>query len=189
MLPLEHPDFFQVYDTFKIALAPGERLRTTDAITTITGKKISNGMDITVQGFTRKGDIKLKDGRVLPMNAAHFDYGYAATSWSSQSKDKQRVFLAQSLMSRPASFLEQFYVSITRGIEMLKIYTDDVQVLKEMVMESGVRASATERMKRQVNERLQPKWAAQERVRRVQQSRQRIAELQNAKSYAAGISR
>ena len=55
-----------------------------------------------------------------------------------------RVLIAQSSASFPASSQEQFYVSASRGREGVRVYTDDKEALKERIARSGQRGSATE---------------------------------------------
>jgi ATP-dependent exoDNAse (exonuclease V) alpha subunit len=64
------------------------------------------------------------------------------TSHSSQGKTVDRVFIAQSSQSVPASSKQQFYVSISRGREQCRIYTDDKKALEKAVTRDGQRMTA-----------------------------------------------
>lgn len=149
-LPMEQAARFQVYQEGKIDLAKGDTLRITQNGFCIPkegqkkGHRLNNGAMYGVAGFTRQGDIKLNNGWVVRKDYGNIAYGYAATSHGSQGKTVDRVFIAQSAASARASSREQFYVSVSRGRESVKIYTDDKQALKEAVTESTSRMSATE---------------------------------------------
>ena len=73
---------------------------------------------------------------------------YCVTSYSSQSKGVDCVFVAESSDSFRAADRQQFYVSASRFKEALTIYTDDKQQLLEAVSKSSERASAIDLMQR-----------------------------------------
>jgi polyhydroxyalkanoate synthesis regulator protein len=50
-------------------------------------------------------------------------------------------------MSAPAGGRESFYVSVSRGIRSMQIFTDDRRALREAVQRSDPRITATELMK------------------------------------------
>lgn len=144
MLPLPHSDRFTVYRQQELALARGDKIRITKGGTTREGTRIHNGNTFTVSGFTREGHIKLHTGKTLDKTFGHLAYGYCTTSHSSQGKTVDRVFIAQSSQSFPASSSEQFYVSISRAREMATLYTDDKKALEKSVLQSGQRMTARE---------------------------------------------
>lgn len=80
----------------------------------------------------------------MSKNFGHLAHGYVSTSHSSQGKTVDRVFIAQSEMSSPAASKQQFYVSLSRGREQAKIYTDDKVALQRAVMKDGKRMTASE---------------------------------------------
>ena len=100
-----------------------------------------------VAGFDKKGDIKLNNGWTVSKDFGHLSHGYCLTSHASQGSTVDRVFIAQSSASAPASSKEQFYVSASRGRDSVKIYTDDRETLRESVGASSVRLSAVELMR------------------------------------------
>ncbi len=144
-LSLETADRFQVFAPESIKLARGDRIRITKNGFSQNGKRHSNGNLREVAGFTRSGDIKLTTGAVISQRDGHFDYGYCQTSHASQSKSVRDVLIAQSSESfNLASNREQFYVSVSRGKERVRIYTDDRTALREAVGISSARTSALE---------------------------------------------
>src|SRR5262249_40059464 len=108
------------------------------------GKRLNNGDVVQVDGFTREGDIRLTGGGVLPKDYGHFAHGYVETSHSSQGKGAQRVFIAVGDDSLKAANRAQWYVSVSRGREAVKVYTDDAQSLREAIQKSAERLSAVE---------------------------------------------
>jgi len=152
---LGHAERFTVYRQDKVLLGKGDKIRITKGGKTRENSRLNNGDVFTVSGFTKEGHIKLHTGKTLDKDFGHISYGYVTTSHSSQGKTVDRVFIAQSGQSTPAASQEQFYVSISRGREQAKIYTDDKRELEKSVMASGQRMTARE-------------VADRERIRRVQ---------------------
>lgn len=143
-LPLSHSNRFTVYRKDSLKLAAGDRLRITKGGKTLEGSRINNGDIFTVNGFDKKGNIRLDSGKTLSKDFGHIAHGYVTTSHSSQGKTVDRVFIAQSEMSEPAASRQQFYVSISRGKEMAKVYTDDKIALEKSVMKDGSRMTASQ---------------------------------------------
>ena len=97
-----------------------------------------------MSGFDEDGNIRLDNGEILPKDYGSFTHGYYSTSHAAQGKDAQDVFIVQGKESFPASNDKQFYVSVSRGQETCRIYTDNKRALKRAVGRSGERMSATE---------------------------------------------
>lgn len=142
MIDLAYANRFTVYKRDILLLAKGDRIRITKGGKTKEGTRINNGDIFTVTGFTRTGDIKLNTGKTLDKRFGHVTHGYVTTSHSSQGKTVDEVFIAQSSQSLPASNQQQFYVSISRGRERCRIYTDDKKALEQAVMQDGKRMTA-----------------------------------------------
>lgn len=163
---------FTVYQQHELRLAVGDRLRITKGGSTLEQTRINNGDLFTVTGFTKEGHIKLHTGKTLGRDYGHITHGYVTTSHSSQGKTVDRVFIAQSSQSLPAASQQQFYVSISRGREQARIYTDDKRALERAVMQDGQRMTAREvadsarirRSKKQVIEaQTKPKESSKKR--------------------------
>jgi ATP-dependent exoDNAse (exonuclease V) alpha subunit len=97
-----------------------------------------------VEGLTKEGDIRLEKGKVLPKSWGHFSLGYVDTSYASQGKTVDRVFIATSNESLPAANQQQWYVSASRGLEMAKVYVEDKQDVRDAIARTGERLSAVE---------------------------------------------
>jgi conjugative relaxase-like TrwC/TraI family protein len=153
-LPLGQAERFSVYETRNLAVAAGERLRITEngygMVEGRAGEKqhrLNNGDIFTVEGFTKKGDIKLDNGVVIPKEFGHIAHGYVDTSHASQGKTVDRVFIAISAASLKAVTRALWYVSLSRGRESVKIYTEDAEALKSAVQKSPERMSVSEMMR------------------------------------------
>src|SRR5205823_1981101 len=110
-------------------------------------QRLNNGDLKKVEGFTKGGDLKLANGWVVSKDYGHLTHGYCLTSYSSQSKSVDCVFIAESAESFRAAGREQFYVSASRFKQAMTIYTDDKQELLSAVSKSSERLSATDLIK------------------------------------------
>jgi hypothetical protein len=79
---------------------------------------------------------------VIPKEYGNVTHGYCVTSYNSQSKSVDRVFVAEGCESFRAADRQQFYVSTSRFKEALTIYTDDKRQLMDAVSRSSERPSA-----------------------------------------------
>jgi conjugative relaxase-like TrwC/TraI family protein len=153
-LPLQEAQKFQLYAPGEVALAKGDKLRLTQGgyaqetrgLLGKTRNKVNNGQIYEVEGFTRDGDIKLGNGYVLPKNYGGIMHGYVVTSHASQGRTVDAVLIAMGNESLSAASREQFYVSVSRGREAVRLYTDDKEAMMDAVQRSGARLSATELM-------------------------------------------
>lgn len=160
-LPLGYAQRFTPFKKTSLSLAAGDRIRVTQSGKTMNGSRIHNGDLFTLKGFTQEGDLQLTNGKVLPKDFGHVTHGYVSTSHSAQGKTVQRVFIVQSELSKPASSKQQFYVSISRGREMAKIYTDDKIALQQAVSRDGKRMTASQVAERdQLKKTRQKYWDA-----------------------------
>ncbi|WP_157369266.1 MobF family relaxase [Zavarzinella formosa] len=145
---LPNPAHFNVFQRGQNRFACGDRIRITNRGLDKSGKhKLNNGAQYTVAGFTDKGDITLSNGWVLPAGFLHIDHGYVSTSHASQGKTVDRVLIAMGTESKGAINAKQFYVSVSRGRESAKIYSDmPPDELKKAIQRTDTRKSATELM-------------------------------------------
>jgi conjugative relaxase-like TrwC/TraI family protein len=158
-LPDGNVDRFQAFRTREIALAKGDRIRITrngEARPSgqAKGTRVDNGDIFTVEGFTKEGDIRLEKGKVLPKDWGHMSLGYVDTSYASQGKTVDRVFIATGKESLPAANQQQWYVSASRGREQAKIYVDSKEDVRDAIARTGERLSAVEL----THTKLRPSW-------------------------------
>jgi hypothetical protein len=154
MLPMSEARKLQLYRPEKLAIAEGDRVRITqNGFTRETrrgagkpGDRLNNGAVYEVEGFTRAGDIKLTNGFIVPKDYGGLAHGYVVTSHASQGKTVDKVLIALGSESLAAANRESFYVSVSRGREGVRLYTDDKTAMMDAVQSSSARLSATELM-------------------------------------------
>jgi conjugative relaxase-like TrwC/TraI family protein len=131
---------FDVCEQRELAIAPGERL-----LLQANDRRhgLINGQLVEVRSIDRDS-ITLADGRMLPADYHQFTHGYAVTSHAAQGKTVDDVFLVASSRSLAAINRQQFYVSISRGRQRCRIFTDDRELLRDRLKKSGQRTAALE---------------------------------------------
>jgi hypothetical protein len=127
----------------EMTLAKGDQLQLKANAPSLGGKELINGELVMVAGVNRKGQIHLKDGRVLPENYREFVRGYAITSYGSQGKTVEHVLFSDSSV-KAATNNQQWLVTISRGTRAVKIFTQDKAQLRENVGRLGDRELAIE---------------------------------------------
>jgi conjugative relaxase-like TrwC/TraI family protein len=182
-LPITQANRYEVYRTREMAIAKGDRIRITrngeaKVEGQAKGTRLNNGDIFTVEGFSKEGDIRLENGKLLPRSFGHFGLGYVDTSYASQGKTVDRVFIATGNESLPASNQQQWYVSASRGREMAKIYVEDKQDVRDAIARTGQRLSAVEL----THTKLRGSWKE-----RVQQTFERHRVTRFLKQRAASI--
>ena len=153
-LALSQARRFQTFEAKELSFAKGDRLRITQngftAETRRGGKtaksRLNNGDIYEVSGFTKTGDIQLSNGFVIPKSYGGMTHGYVVTSHASQGSTVDKVLIALGTESLAAANRQQFYVSVTRGREAVRLYTDDKAAVMEAVATDARRLSATELM-------------------------------------------
>jgi hypothetical protein len=175
VLPIRYTDRFQVYQPGTMALAKNDLIRVTAGSKTLDGGSIDNGCVVKVTGFTGKGNICLSNGKILAKDFGHIASGYYITSWSGQSKTVDKVLVAEGAESFRAGNLEQFYVSVTRGREGVRIYTDDKDGLRERIVHSGQRGSAMELLAGQVAANTRPRDVTERAIKDRDRLKKRVA--------------
>jgi conjugative relaxase-like TrwC/TraI family protein len=157
VVPLQDAARFQVYQAEQVALARGDRIRITQNGFTeeprrgVLGRKgkdrLNNGAVYQVDGFTKTGDIRLDNGFVVPKNYGGLTHGFVVTSHASQGKTVDVALIALGQESFAAATKEQTYVSVSRGREAVRLYTDDKAAMLDAVQRSASRLSASELMR------------------------------------------
>ncbi|WPJ95138.1 MobF family relaxase [Coraliomargarita algicola] len=140
-LDLTKSEKFNLYEEKGLFLMRGDKIQIKKSGKARDGSRILNGTIDEVEEIAANGDIRLKGGKILPVDFMHIDHGYCVTSHSSQGRTVDDVYIAESAMSFPAASLEQFYVSCSRGRERLRIFTDDISELKQAISRSCSRKS------------------------------------------------
>jgi conjugative relaxase-like TrwC/TraI family protein len=142
--PVELAGRFEVYRPRQLPLAVGDRVRVTAGGKTKDGKhRLSNGSLFTVEGFTKGGDLVVDHGWVIDREFGHLTHGYCVTSHASQGVTVHKVFIGISSESLPATNQRAAYVAITRGKEMVQLFTDDKEELLQAMCRPDEPMSAT----------------------------------------------
>jgi hypothetical protein len=143
--PTELAKRFEAYRPTQLTLAVGDRVRVTAGGKTKDGEhRLSNGSLLSVQGFTKRGDIIVDHGWVIDRDFGHLSHGYVVTSHSSQGVTVDKVFVGVSSQSFPATYQRTAYVAVTRGKEQAQIFTDDRNELLKAIGRPDDPLSATE---------------------------------------------
>jgi hypothetical protein len=80
----------------------------------------------------------------LDKEFGHIAHNYCVTSHASQGKTVDEVFISQPASTFSATNAKQFYVSVSRGRDRVRIYTDDKEELMVQASQMGDRQSALE---------------------------------------------
>jgi hypothetical protein len=99
---------------------------------------------MSVQGFTKRGDILVDHGWVIDRDFGHLTHGYVVTSHASQGVTVDKVFVGVSSQSLPATDMRTAYVALTRGKEQAQIFTDDRKELLKAIGRPDDPLSATD---------------------------------------------
>ncbi len=185
-----HARAFSVHERSKLTLAAGDKLRVTQngsAATTPADQpdgapasaaiRVDNGTLLTVAGFTDLGAVECVGGVVLPADYGHLASGYCLTSHASQGKTVDHVLIAESGASaQSAGSRKQGYVSLSRGRESVRIYTDDRRAVEAAWMNEGERVSALDLLAARARTRRRRtlgravRWVAARLSRRIKQA-------------------
>jgi conjugative relaxase-like TrwC/TraI family protein len=124
-------------------IAVGDSLRWTS---TNKKKGATNGATFEITAIDGKNakaiDADGKERRINLSNPLAVDYTLTSTSYRAQGSDRPRVFV--SATSDSTSNREPFYVSISRQVHELKIWTQDTAALARRVAQSSVQANPLE---------------------------------------------
>jgi hypothetical protein len=158
-LPLEQAQRFDVYRPRELGIAKGDRIRITkngDAKLEgqPRGTRLNNGDIFTVEGFDKAGNIRIDKGKYLPKDWGHMSLGYVDTSYASQGKTVDRVFISVGNESLAAANQQQWYVSASRGREQARLYVDSREDVRAATARTGQRLSAVEL----THTKLRPSW-------------------------------
>ena len=148
-LPLDKSNNFEVFKKTEIALAKGDKIQITKNGFDQTDKRLNNGMTLEVISVNKNGKINLrnkasKTNYQVDAKFGHLAHAHCLTSYSSQGKTVDNVFIAMPSGTFAATDAKQLYVSVSRGRDAAKIYTDDKEALLDHAAQLGDRQSALE---------------------------------------------
>ena len=145
-LPLSQGKNFSAYQTEKLALSLGDRVRITKnfVIRHMDGKSRCRNNDVhTVTAITENG-IRLSNGVSLKRGRWHLDQGLVVTSHAAQGKTVDQVLVSVPVQTFSQVNEAQWYVSLSRARAAMFVFTDSLLALKEAVMRTSSRLSAHE---------------------------------------------
>src|SRR5690606_22557441 len=133
-LPNLHANRFDVYDRSDIGLSIGDRVLITKNSFDNDKNRMNNGLTLNVKKVSKKGDVVLyspasKKEYKITKDFGHINHAHVITSYASQGKTVDEVFISQPASTFPATDAKQFYVSASRGRTRANIYTDDKEEL------------------------------------------------------------
>lgn len=148
-LPIGDSKRYSLYHEKEIHLAKGDKVLITDNSFDAKGRRLNNGMMLDVTKVSASGKIELKNEVSKSVYELDKDFGFIShahtvTSYASQGKTVDEVFIYQPAGTFPATDAKQFYVSVSRGRDKARIYTDDKESLLDHAAELGIRQSAIE---------------------------------------------
>jgi conjugative relaxase-like TrwC/TraI family protein len=146
LLPLSQAKNFSTYQTEKLALSLGDRVRITKnfVIRDMDGKSRCRNNDVhTVTAITEDG-IRLSNGVALKRGRWHLDQGLVVTSHAAQGKTVDQVLVSVPIRTFSQVNEAQWYVSLSRARAAMFVFTDSLLALKEAVMRPSERLSAHE---------------------------------------------
>jgi conjugative relaxase-like TrwC/TraI family protein len=148
-LPTAKSRDYDVYHKSEIRLAKGDKVRITRNGFDLDKTRLNNGQTLEVVKLGKKGDIVLRNAQSrveyrLDQEFGHVAHDYCVTSHASQGKTVDEVFISQPASTFAATDAKQFYVSVSRGRDRVRIYTDDREQLLLQASELGDRKSALE---------------------------------------------
>ncbi|MGA0556818.1 MobF family relaxase [Larkinella sp. VNQ87] len=148
-LPLEKAAHFDVLRRSEIALAKGDKVRITRNGFDANKNRLNNGQMLDVVKVSKNGPILLRNETskvhyTLDQQFGHIAHSYCVTSHASQGKTVDEVLLWQPAATFPGTDAKQFYVSVSRGRDRARIYTDNKEELMSYAQRLGDRQSALE---------------------------------------------
>ncbi|GAB3515824.1 hypothetical protein GCM10027442_32290 [Emticicia fontis] len=153
-LPMHNSKDFDLYEKSIIHVAKNDIIRITKTSFDNRKNRLENRQMYKVLKVNNNGTFKLKnvncDTEVeVNKDFGHLTHAYCITSHASQGKTVDEVLIAQPASTFPATDSKQVYVSVSRGRERVRIYTDDKDQLMEYASQMGDRQSAIELVHKQ----------------------------------------
>jgi len=147
-VPLDQANDFDVFETQAMPVSKGDLIRITRNQYDENKKRLNNGHALEVlavgNNYLMLTNKETKVQYKIPKDFGHLTHNYCITSHASQGKTVDEVFIAHPSDSFSATNTKQFYVSVSRGREKVKIYTDDKLNLLEHAKKSNKRISSVE---------------------------------------------
>ena len=134
-----------IYRETEHAFAKGDRVQFTapDKKIGVANRELGTIEHISAEGTL---GIRLENGSIVNLNPSenrHFDYGYAVTSHSAQGSTSDRVLINVDTGAPSELVNSRFaYVSVSRGKNDVRIYTNDSASLESRLSHDSSKSSA-----------------------------------------------
>jgi len=131
---------------------------------------VNNGDVGIIKNIDRLGNITvlLENKKEINFNINEynfFNHGYALTSYKSQGQTTNKVI---SYMDSSMQNFNSFYVTITRAVNDIKIYTDDKDQLKEMITHEQTKTNISDIKKLSLIDKLIKENRFQEAIKNIE---------------------
>lgn len=148
-VPLLKSKNYDVFAVQELALSKGDKVLITRNGFDTDKKRLNNGQALEVVSVSKSGKIALRNELsnatyAIDKTFGHMTHAHCVTSHASQGKTVDEVFIYQPAATFPATNAKQVYVSVSRGRERARIYTDDKETLLHHASALGERPSALE---------------------------------------------
>jgi conjugative relaxase-like TrwC/TraI family protein len=148
-LPHKKPKSYDLLEMSEMGLSKGDKIKITRNGFDVKKKRLNNGQTLEVIEINKSGKIKAKnrEGKTiynLDKDFGHLIHAHCITSYAAQGKTVDHVLISQPASTFPATDAKQFYVSVSRARESVRIYTDDRNALLEYASQLAERQSAIE---------------------------------------------
>jgi ATP-dependent exoDNAse (exonuclease V) alpha subunit len=142
---------FDLFEHSTLTISKGDKVNITKNSFDKNKRRMNNGLSLEVASISHEGEITLRNevSKVefkLDKEFGHIKHSYCVTSYASQGKTVDEVFISQPASTFSATNAKQFYVSASRARDKAHIYTDDKVGLLENASQFGDRLSAIELM-------------------------------------------
>jgi AAA domain-containing protein len=136
---------FSVFVKEEIAVAVGDTVRVTKTHPSLEGRDLINNELLKVIAI-RDGLIRFDNGASLGTHElGHIDQGHVVTSHASQGKTVDQVLISTPVNSFDLVNTIMFYVSVSRGRDQARVFTDSKGALLEAIENNlGTRLGASE---------------------------------------------
>ena len=146
-LSYRYTDRIVVAKESKLEVARNDRLQLKFNGKSVEGTPLVNGELVTVHRIRKDGAIVVRDDadrqKTLAPAQRLFNRGYAVTSYASQGKTVDTVFLADAA-NPAATNRNQWYVAISRARLRAVVFTSNKEELRTAIQRSGERRLALE---------------------------------------------
>ncbi|WP_410879466.1 MobF family relaxase [Myroides sp. DW712] len=177
---------FDVFEEKEIRLAKGDKIHVTRNGFDTGNKRLNNGDSLEIKSVSKKNGITLinpksKHTYHLDKDFGHISHAHCVTSYASQGKTVDEIFIHQPAATFAATDAKQFYVSVSRGRDDVHIYTDDKEQLLEYTSEFGNRQSAMELVEHRQHDYVRQNLITKEQQK--EQNKQEVTKQYNRNNY------